>query len=228
MDTYHLHLYKLPHDGSCASASCAEKTVDLPSIFGPSGPSGLIVVTSLAVGVVGGQTLIAVGLSDDGILIFDDNLHLVANIGDMLQAMAAQTPVTALAFGPPSGPGQGGLLAGGVESPGSNHVHLAAQPRRHREERDQGRRWFPDVEMAAAFVQINGQTVAAFTRLGRRRDLVRPWATPETCSATVPVGQRTGQPTGTHRGDTVGRRAGQPRSWWSASWMAPPIRCCSG
>ena len=25
---YQLHLYELPHNGSCASASCAEKTVD--------------------------------------------------------------------------------------------------------------------------------------------------------------------------------------------------------
>ena len=33
VDPYQLHLYKLPHDGSCASASCAEKTVSLPSIF---------------------------------------------------------------------------------------------------------------------------------------------------------------------------------------------------
>ncbi len=64
-DSYQLHLYKLSHDGSCAIASCAEKKVSLPSIFnGPSGPSRLIVVTSLATGVVGGRTLIAVGLSD--------------------------------------------------------------------------------------------------------------------------------------------------------------------
>ena len=124
--SYGLHLYKLPHNGSCASASCAERKVDLPGIFtmrrffGKAG-SNLIVVTSLTVGVVGGQTLIAVGLSDEGIFIFNDDLQQVAHISDMAMPNhsnhSPQTPVTSLAFGPATGPGQGGVLTAGVMSP---------------------------------------------------------------------------------------------------------------
>ena len=92
--TYRLHLYELPHNGSCASASCAERTADLPHTFTYDGGlfgqsrSNLIVVSSLAVGVIGGQTFIAVGLSDEGIFIFNDELQQVFQIGDM----AVRTP----------------------------------------------------------------------------------------------------------------------------------------
>ena len=116
--SYRLHLYKLPHDGSCASASCASATTDnLPYVFHGDAGDRLIVVTSLAVGVVGGQTFIAVGLSDDGLYIFNQNLQLVTTIGDMADPGGNQTPVIALAYGPPTGPGQDGLLLGGIETP---------------------------------------------------------------------------------------------------------------
>ncbi len=121
---YTLRLYQLPHDGSCASASCASKVVNLPTEFKYCQTfygcrQNLIVVTSLAVGVVGGQTLIAVGMSDDGIYIYNDNLQLVTQIADMGTELGPhQTPVTALAFGPPTGAGQGGILAAGVMSTG--------------------------------------------------------------------------------------------------------------
>ena len=113
---YQLHLYKLAHDGSCASAGCAEQTLTLPSIFGDN--QRLIVATSLAVGVVGGRTLIAVGLSDFGIFIYDEDFNQVAQITDMAVSSGGQTPPNALAFGPPTGPGEGGLLIAGVVSPG--------------------------------------------------------------------------------------------------------------
>ena len=45
--------------------------------FWKTGRSNVVVVTSLATGVVGGQTLIAVGLSDYGIYIYNQNLQLV-------------------------------------------------------------------------------------------------------------------------------------------------------
>jgi hypothetical protein len=118
--SYQLHLYKLRHDGECASAGCADKTLNLQSIF-PSQPQRLVVATSLAVGVVGGRTLIAVGLSDTGIQIYDENLNLVTQIGDMDSGSGGfpgwQTPPIRLAFGPPSGSGQGGFLTAGVVSP---------------------------------------------------------------------------------------------------------------
>ena len=196
-DSYQLHLYKLSHDGSCAIASCAEKKVSLPSIFnGPSGPSRLIVVTSLATGVVGGRTLIAVGLSDEGIDIFDDSLNLVATIGDIaVDGNGTQTPPTALAFGPPSGPGQGGLLAGGVESPGSTMFTWRLNPDGTEQSVTRDGGWFPDVEMAATFAQINGQTVTAFTR-SDGDVIVFALGNNGNALGDLPVGQRTGQPTG--------------------------------
>ena len=131
LNGYQVHLYKLRHDGKCASAGCADKTLDLPSrwvcncgLFG--WPDRVIVATSLTVGVVGGRTLIAVGLSDYGVFIYDENLNLVDQITDMAvpqgepgnpHGQGAQTPPISLGFGPPSGPGQGGLLAAGVVSP---------------------------------------------------------------------------------------------------------------
>jgi hypothetical protein len=193
LDTYQLHLYKLPHDGSCASAACAEETVKLPSEFEP--PSGrVIVATSLAVGVVGGRTLIAVGLSDDGIYIFNDALQLVTTITDMAGA-DAQTPVTALAFGPPTGSGQGGVLVGGVESPvaslftwqlnpdGTEGFHSVA-----------GLGWFPQVVMGAAVARVNGQTVSVFTRSDGDVLVVNPDS--GALIADLPGGLQTGQPTG--------------------------------
>jgi hypothetical protein len=195
VDSYQLHLYKLPHDGSCASASCAEKTVSLPNIFNsPSGPSRLIVVTSLATGVVGGRTLIAVGLSDEGILIFDGNLNQVALIGD-IYSDGSQTPPTALAFGPPSGPGQGGLLAGGVESNGSTMFTWRLNPDGTEQSVTKDGGYFPDVELGATFVQIDGQTVTAFTRSDG--DVIL-WALGNSGNVLgdVPIGQRIGQPTG--------------------------------
>ena len=193
LGTYQLHLYKLPHDGSCASAACAEETVNLPSEFEP--PNGrVIVATSLATGVVGGQTLIAVGLSDDGIYIFNDALQLVTTITDMAGA-DAQTPPTALAFGPPTGPGQGGVLVGGVESPvaslftwqlnpnGTEGFHSVA-----------GTGWFPQVVMGAAVAQVNGQTVSVFTRSDGDVLMLNPNS--GALIADLPGGLQTGQPTG--------------------------------
>jgi hypothetical protein len=118
---YQLHLYKLPHDGSCATAGCADKAVALPSRW-ESRPERYIVATSLAVGVVGGRTLIAVGFTDDGLRIYDENLNEVAHITDMAvdpgePGVGDQTPPIRLAFGPPSGAGQGGFLTAGVVSP---------------------------------------------------------------------------------------------------------------
>ena len=122
VDSYRLHLYKLPHDGPlrCAEPGCeGVQSVDLPSTFSagdaPNHRQDLVVVTSLTTGVVGGQTLIAVGLSDEGVLIFNSQLQQVnqlTNFGDGGDP-PTQTPVTALAFGPD------GRLAAGVESPGA-------------------------------------------------------------------------------------------------------------
>ena len=194
---YQLHLYELPHDGSCASASCAEKTAALPGIYDPHSDFAprLVVATSLATGVVGGRTLIAVGLSDEGIYIYDDSLNLVAQITDMATGDGSQTPVTALAFGPPTGSGQGGVLVGGVESPaaslftwqlnsdGTEGFHSVA-----------GLGWFPQVVMGAAVARVNGQTVSVFTRSDGDVLVVNPDS--GVLIVDLPGGLQTGQPTG--------------------------------
>lgn len=167
-DTYRLHLYKLRHDGSCARASCAVATVDLPHTFDNNRPR-LVVVTSLAVGVVGGKTLIAVGLSDFGIYIYDDNLNLVAHISDMGAERcdpfcgAAQTPVTSLGFGPPTGPGQGGVLAAGVESPGSVLFSYRLNPDGTEKSMSKAGNW-GGVFLAAMVANVHGQQVTVFGR----------------------------------------------------------------
>jgi hypothetical protein len=195
--SFHSHLYKLPHDGSCASSSCVEREITFPGLFDTSsGPSRLVTVTSLATGVVGGRTLIAVVLSDTGVFIYDSNLNFVAQLGDMaVNGDSTQTPVTALAFGPPSGPGQGGLLAGGVESTGSTMFTWRLNPNGTEQGVTKDGGYFPDVEMAATFAQINDQTVAAFTRSDG--DVIL-WALGNDGNflGDVPVGQRVGQPSG--------------------------------
>ena len=169
--TYRLHLYKLRHDGQCASASCAEKTFDLPHIYSYSSfscsTSRLIVVTSLAVGVVGGQTLIAVGLSDDGIYVFNDSMQLVLRIDDFgVYDGCTQTPITSMAFGPPSGSGQGGRLAVGLNSPYRTFAGYDLNP-----DGTLGNHWLTPVGQAAGvlaagatYASIGGQLAEVFTR----------------------------------------------------------------
>ena len=97
-------LYKLPHDGSCAQASCAIRSVDLP------GGSTTLPLASLAVGTIGGQTLIAVSLeTQSAVLIYNDDLDLVATLTD---PAGSKDSLISMAFSPPSGPGEGGWLAG--------------------------------------------------------------------------------------------------------------------
>ena len=120
-------------------------------------------VTSLAVGVVGGQTLIAVGLSDDGILIFNDQLQLVTQIGDIGTGNSGapdQTPATALAFGPPTGAGQGGILAVGVMSPWEDMFSYRLSPAGH--EQSMVHSGGPWLTLAATVAKVNGQLYAVY------------------------------------------------------------------
>jgi hypothetical protein len=123
---YQLLLYQLPHDGSCATAGCAQDVERLPSLwscncsFGPADRN--VMATSLAVGLINGTRVIAVGLSDFGIQLFiyapEFGIALQPNdsaIVDMADGQGNQTPVVSLAFGPSSG--VNGLLVGGVVSP---------------------------------------------------------------------------------------------------------------
>jgi hypothetical protein len=176
---YQLHLYKLPHDGSCASAACAQKTLNLPSrwvcncgLFG--WPDRYVVVTSLAVGVVGGRTLIAVGLSDTGLAIYDENLNLVDQITDMAvpqgepgnpNGYGAQTPVISLGFSPPSGPGQGGVLAAGVASPWLTLYTWRLNPDGTELSMSRAGGGFPEpAVLSAGVARVNGQLVSVFGR----------------------------------------------------------------
>jgi hypothetical protein len=198
---YKLLLYKLPHDGSCASASCALSSVSLPShypsadCFDPFSGCRVIVATSLATGVVGGRTLIAVGLSDDGIYIYDDNLNLVAHITDIASGDGSQTPVTALAFGPPTASGQGGVLTAGVESPAESLFTWQLNPDgTEKSVSNAGFGFSPQVVMGAAVAQMNGQTVSVFTRSDGDVLVLNP--TTGVLITDLPAAQRSGQPTG--------------------------------
>lgn len=124
-DGYTLWLYKLPADGSCAQASCALAKYRLPNLFQHTGThlrSSLIVVNSLAVRQVDGHTLVAVGMSERGVMIFEadgNSLERLLTLGDMgpSDSDVVQTPVTALAFGPAPSSTNGTLvLAVGVLS----------------------------------------------------------------------------------------------------------------
>ncbi len=171
-DDYKLYLYEVLHNGSCATYACAGH-VELPNHFpGPIFPcfgrDQTVAATSLAVGQVGGRTLIAVGLSDYGIFIYDETLHLVAHITDMGAGSTfcnptPQTPVTSLGFGPPTGPGQGGVLAAGVESIGNTLFSYQLNPDGTEKSMTKAGSW-QQVELASTAAYINGQLDTVFGR----------------------------------------------------------------
>ena len=198
---YQLHLYKLPHDGSCASAACADKSVDLQSFYTDNfhGIERVIAATSLAVGVVEGQTYIAVGFSDYGLLIFNQNLQRVAGIGDMADGND-QTPVISLAFGPSTGPGEGGLLVGGVLSPGSVGYSWHLNPDGTEKSvapfgAGGGTALTEPLILATAVARIDGKLVTVLGRSDGDVILVDPDSA-NTQIADLPVSQRFGAVTG--------------------------------
>ena len=113
-------LYVLPKNGSCASQSCAISTVSLPILFNAcdncNGEARSIQVTSLAAGYIGQTPYLAVGLSDDGVQIYNvsnpSSPQLTGTFGGMATSDGSQAPVTALAWDPSGS----GLLAVGVLS----------------------------------------------------------------------------------------------------------------
>jgi hypothetical protein len=112
-DRYRNLLYVLPLDGSCASETCARKVVDLPNSLGnpnQGDEAKLVAVTSLAAGTAGGRWYLAVGLSQDGVHIYDANLNPTAAFADIATPQPSQTPPVALAWDPAGS----GLLAIGV------------------------------------------------------------------------------------------------------------------
>ena len=72
-------------------------------------------MTSLTTGVVGGQTLIAVGLSDEGVLIFNSQLQQVNQLTNFGDGGGPAYPDA----GDRAGLRPDGRLAAGVESPGA-------------------------------------------------------------------------------------------------------------
>jgi len=164
IDTYRVRLYRISRGSDCASVTCAAH-VDLPATFQRCDfcDERLVVVTSLAVGVVGGRTLIAVGLSDDGVYIFNASLQLVAHMTNMDDGKGNQTPVTALGFGPPTGPGEGGLLAVGVLSDGNVLYSYRLSPDGKDIGMTKAGGW-PDIELAATVMRINGSLYTVFGR----------------------------------------------------------------
>jgi hypothetical protein len=116
---YQNTLYVLPPDGSCGSSSCAQAVVQLPTAYSPDGVNyRAIAVSSLAAGYVQGQPMLAVGLTDGGLQLYQmngPNPQLTATWTGMATGTGAQTPVTALAFDPSGS----GMLSVGVLSPGT-------------------------------------------------------------------------------------------------------------
>ncbi len=113
-------LYVLPPNGSCGSASCATGSVQLPSQINVDGFNlRAIETSSLAAGYAGGTPLVAVGLTDGGLAIYDvsnpSNPVPTTIWGGMAVGGGTQTPVTALAFDPSGS----GMLSVGVLSPGN-------------------------------------------------------------------------------------------------------------
>jgi hypothetical protein len=117
---YRNWLYVLPGDGSCASASCAISRIRLPDAYnlcgGCSGGVRAIQATSLAAGTIGGTPYLAVGLSDNGVQIYNvsnpSSPQLTATFTGMATGDGSQTPPTALAWDPSGS----GTLAVGVIS----------------------------------------------------------------------------------------------------------------
>jgi hypothetical protein len=116
---YQNTLYVLPPDGSCGSASCAQAVVQLPTAYNTDGfDYRAIAASSLAAGYVQGQPMLAVGLTDGGLQLYQMYGHipvLTATWTGMATGTGAQTPVTALAFDPSGS----GMLSVGVISPGN-------------------------------------------------------------------------------------------------------------
>jgi hypothetical protein len=116
---YQNTVYVLPPDGSCGSSSCALANISLPSAYNVDGFNyRAIAVSSLAAGYVQGQPMLAVGLTDGGLQLYQmngPNPQLTATWGGMATGTGAQTPVTALAFDPSGS----GMLSVGVLSPGN-------------------------------------------------------------------------------------------------------------
>jgi hypothetical protein len=115
---YQNELYVLPPDGSCGSASCAQAVVQLPTAYSPDGFNyRAIAASSLAAGTANGRPMVAVGLTDGGLQLYDmtfpSSPQLTATWTGMATGNGSQTPVTALAFDPAGS----GMLSVGVISP---------------------------------------------------------------------------------------------------------------
>lgn len=109
----------LPAGGSCATQSCAEAVISLPTMFNNcdscTGEVRSITVTSLATGNIGSTPYLAVGLSDGGVQIYNvsdpSSPQLTGTFtGNETGVDDSQTPPTALAWDPSGS----GLLAVGV------------------------------------------------------------------------------------------------------------------
>jgi RTX calcium-binding nonapeptide repeat (4 copies) len=117
---YKNELYVLPPDGSCGSASCAQAVVQLPTLYNPGGfDYRAIAASSLAAGTANGRPMVAVGLTDGGLQLYDMSSPrspwLAGTWGGMATGDGSQTPVTALAFDPAGS----GMLSVGVISSGN-------------------------------------------------------------------------------------------------------------
>lgn len=124
--TYRNLVYRVSPDGRCASEGCASKVADLPTHFQPGFPDDdrAIGVTALAAGSSGGNTFVAVGLTDFGVQVFKGDLSSQQTYAGMSTGRGDQTAASALAFDPSGS----GMLAVGVVSIGINSWTVKVNP----------------------------------------------------------------------------------------------------
>lgn len=120
-DLYRNLVYVLPHDGSCASSDCALAVIGLPTYHRECDdcPVWSVSTTSLASGSIGGKPYLAVGLSDNGVQIYDvsnpRSPRLTSTFTGYNLADGSQAAATALAWDPAGS----GMLAIGLLSIGN-------------------------------------------------------------------------------------------------------------
>ena len=91
--TYRNLVYRVPTDGSCASEACAWNVAELATLYEPGfpKPDRSIGVTALAAGSAGGNTFVAVGLSDYGVWVYKGDLSSQQTYSGMSTGEGSQT-----------------------------------------------------------------------------------------------------------------------------------------
>lgn len=180
-------LYVVSRELTCAAENCVQH-IDLPNYDGNVGR--MTSVTSLAVGHVNGLPVVAVGLSQGGVMVFGPDLNLLGTFNGLANGDGSQAPITALAFDPAGS----GLLAVGAMSHGSigAAVQLNADgtvPSTYTTWAQQGGDDLGTLPLSVAIGRnANGKLVAGYGLNGGRLALVDPSVNSTNAVATFTFG----------------------------------------